>query len=51
MGLYSIMIKLITFHSDRKYCGRSQAIAGVIIDRHIFQNSLMSRALRVFSYP
>ena len=41
MRLYSIMIELITFHHDRKYCGRSQAIGGVIIDHHIPQNSLM----------
>ena len=41
MRLYSIMIELITFHIDRKYCGRSQAIAGVIIDHHTSQNSLM----------
>jgi hypothetical protein len=41
MRLYSIMIELITFHNDRKYCGRSQAIAGVIIDHLISQNSLM----------
>lgn len=41
MGLYSIMMKLITLHNDCKYCGRSQAIAGVIINHHISQNSLM----------
>ena len=42
MRLYSNMIKLIKFHCDRKYCGRSQAIAGVITDHHSSQNSLMA---------
>jgi hypothetical protein len=49
MRLYSIMINIITFHNDRKYCGRSQAIAGVITDHHIFQNSLMQWNFEILS--
>ena len=35
------MISFVTFHDDRRHCGRSQSIAGVVIDHHISQNSLM----------
>ena len=42
MRLYGIMIKLVTFHYDRMYCGRSHLIAGVITDHLISHNSLMS---------
>ena len=41
MRLYSNMIKLIIFHKDRKYCGRSHVIADIITDHHISPNSLM----------
>ena len=51
MRLYSIMIKPIAFHNDRKYCSRSQAIAGVVIDHHISKNSLMRKIISVGFSP